>query len=77
MGWKLESREEIRPSSSDILKELMNQFDSSKTVKNQKAVGQITILKISISCSPFLQPSPLILFVARQNKVQHEEALYK
>lgn len=77
MGWKLDSKEEIRSSSSDILKELMNQFDSPKIVKKQKAVGQISILKISISCFSFLHPSPLILIVTRQNKVQHEEALYK
>lgn len=77
MEWKLDNKEEIRSSSSDILKELMNQFDSSKTVKKQKAVGQISILKTSISCFSFLHPSPLILFVTRQNKVRHKEALYK
>lgn len=38
------SREEAKHLSSHILHELLNQFDSSKTLKNQQTVGQSSIL---------------------------------
>ena len=75
----MDSKDEVKPSNSHILNELMDQFDSSKTVKNQKAFGRISILagELSLSCSPFLRPSPSMPFVAIQNKFHNKGVLYK